>query len=148
MLNRLFYSAGSWTAIGLLSGLYWREFTKMNEFTGDTMLSTAHTHALALGTLVFLAVLALAKVFPLAEKSGKLFALLYNVGMAFTVGTMLVKGTLQVLELPIATSAMWPGFSGLGHMILTGTWVYFFLVLRKAVRADAHSAAPADTVGV
>ena len=59
MLNRLFTSAAAWTAIGLLSGLYWREFTKLNEFTGETMLSTAHTHALALGTLVFLAVLGL-----------------------------------------------------------------------------------------
>ncbi len=143
MLNRLFTSAAAWTAIGLLSGLYWREFTKLNEFTGETMLSTAHTHALALGTLVFLAVLALAKVFPMAEKSTKLFALLYNIGLGFTVGTLLVKGTLQVLEMPIATSPMWPGFSGLGHMILAGTWVYVFLSLRKALKADHWDRSPA-----
>ena len=135
MLNRLFYSAGTWTGLGLLAGLYWREMTKFNEFTGDTSLATGHTHALALGPLVFLAVLALAKVFPIAEKSGKLFALLYNIGLGFTFGAMMVKGTLQVLEMPIATSAMWPGFAGLGHMILAGTWVYFFLILRKAVKA-------------
>ncbi|GAA4897926.1 DUF2871 domain-containing protein [Tessaracoccus lubricantis] len=147
MLNRLFLSAGTWTALGLASGLYWREMTKINEFTGDTMLSGAHTHALALGTLVFLAVLALAKVFPIAEKSAKLFTILYNTGLAFTFGSMVVKGTLQVLELDIATSAMWPGFAGLGHMLLTGTWVYFFLILRKALKVDAAQARDAATVG-
>ncbi|WP_052459791.1 DUF2871 family protein [Tessaracoccus massiliensis] len=147
MLNRLFFSAAAWTGLGLLSGLYWREFTKLNEFTGETMLSTAHTHALALGALVFLAALALAKVFPLAEKSGKLFALLYNIGMAFTFGAMVVKGTLQVLEAPIATSAMWPGFAGLGHMLISGTFVYFFIILRRAMKADATVGASAATVG-
>ena len=146
MLNRLFLSAGTWTALGLASGLYWREMTKINEFTGDTMLSTAHTHALALGTLVFLAILALAKVFPIAEKSAKLFTLLYNIGLALTFGSMVVKGTLQVLEAPIATSAMWPGFAGLGHMILTGTWVFFFVILGKALKADARQ--PPDTATV
>lgn len=137
MLNRLFFSAGTWAGLGLISGLYWREFTKINEFEGQTMLSTAHTHALALGMLMFLVVLALAKVFSIPEKSGKLFALLYNIGLGFTFGAMVVKGTLQVLELPIAESKMWPGFAGLGHMLIAGTLVYFFLFLMKAVKAES-----------
>jgi hypothetical protein len=29
------------------------------------------------------------------------------------------------------------GISGLGHMILTGAFVLFFLILRRAVKADA-----------
>lgn len=148
MLKQLYFSAGTWTALGLASGLYWREMTKLNEFTGDTMLSTAHTHAIALGTLVFLAVLALAKVFPIAEKSAKLFTLLYNIGLGFTFGSMVVKGTLQVLEVPLATSAMWPGFAGLGHMILTGTWVYFFIILGKALKADELRQREAANVGL
>lgn len=138
MLNRIFTAAAIWTALGLASGLYWREFTKLNDYTGDTMLSTAHTHALALGTLVLLAVLALAKVFPIAEKSAKLFVILWHTALGFTFGAMVVKGSLQVLELPIAESAMWPGFAGLGHMLLSGTFIYFFVILRRAMKlADA-----------
>lgn len=140
MLNRIFTAAAVWTALGMASGLYWREFTKLNDFTGETMLSTAHTHALALGTLVLLAVLALAKVFPIAEKSGKLFVTLWHVALGFTFGSMVVKGSLQVLEVPLAESAMWPGFAGLGHMLMAGTFAYFFVILRRAMKAGDAAA--------
>lgn len=143
MLNRLFTSAAAWTGLGLASGLYWREMTKLTEFTGHTQLSTAHTHALALGTIMFLVVLALAKSFDTAEKPTRLFTLLWNVGLGLTFGAMVVKGTLQVLGVDLATSPMWAGIGGLGHMVLTGTFVYLFVILRRAL-----SAAPAPaTVG-
>ena len=67
----------------------------------------------------------------------RLFALLWNVGLGLTFGAMVVKGTLQVLEIPLATSPMWAGIGGLGHMVLTGTFVYLFVILRRALIADA-----------
>mgnify|MGYP001170079069 CR=1 FL=1 len=143
MLDRLFASAAAWTALGLASGLYWRELTKLNDFTGHTQLSTAHTHALALGTLMLLVVLSLARSFALAEGPTKLFTLLWNAGLGLTFGAMVVKGTLQVLEIPLATSPMWAGIGGLGHMVLAGTFVYLFVILRRALVA---APAPA-TVG-
>lgn len=146
MLNRLFYSAGTWAGLGLLSGLYWREFTKINGFTGTTQLSTAHTHALAIGMLVFLVILALARTFDLPQRGMGLFTILYNVGVGLTFGIMVVKGSLQVLGAPIATSPMFSGFAGLGHMMISGSLVYFFLMLRKAVAA-ASTTTPA-TVSV
>ena len=135
MLNRLFTSAAAWTALGMGSGLYWREMTRFTDFTGDTQLSTAHTHALALGTLMLLVILALARAFSLPEKPTMLATLLWNVGLGLTFGAMVVKGTLQVLEIPIATSPMWAGIGGLGHMVLTGTFVYLFVILRRALVA-------------
>lgn len=146
MLNRIFFSAGTWAGLGLLSGLYWREFTKLNDFTGATQLSTAHTHALALGMLMLLAVLALAKTFNLPEKGMNLFILLYNIGVGLTFVMMLVKGSMQVLAMPFAESPMLSGFHGLGHMIVAGTLVHFFLMLMKAVRLE--SAKTPDTVSV
>ena len=145
MLHRIFTAAAVWTGLALASGLYWRELTKFNDFPrGDTMLATAHTHALALGTLVLLAVLALAKVFGIAEKSGKLFVTLWSVGLGLTFGAMVVKGTLQVLGVPLAESAMWAGIGGLGHMVITGTLVYFFVILRRALKTtDATATLPA-----
>lgn len=133
MLNRLFTSAAAWTALGLASGLYWRELTKLNDFTGPTQLSTAHTHALTLGTLVLLVTLALARTFSMEEKATKLFTILWNVGLGLAFGAMVVKGTLQVLEVPIATSPMWAGIAGLGHMVITGSFVYLFVILRRAL---------------
>ena len=106
MLNRILSSAAAWAALGLASGLYWRELTKLNDFTGDTSLSTAHTHALSLGMLVLLTVLALAKAFALPERPTKLFVLLWNVGVGLTFGIMVVKGSLQVLGVEFATSPM------------------------------------------
>ncbi|MDN5571327.1 MAG: DUF2871 domain-containing protein [Propionibacteriaceae bacterium] len=145
MLNRIFISAATWTGLGLISGLYWREFTKFTDFTGHTQLATAHTHALALGMLMLLAVLAVVRSLNLAEKPTKLFVTLWNVGLGLTFGTMIVKGTLQVLGIEFAESAMWSGIAGLGHMILTGAVIYFFVVLRRALRAFSE---PAATVAV
>lgn len=142
MINKLFTSAAVWTGLGLASGLFYREFTRQTEFTGVTQLSVAHTHALALGTTILLVVLALAKVFALgADRRLGLFLGLWNGGLALTFTMMLVKGSLQVLDHPLATSKMLAGISGLGHMILTGAFVLFFVILGRAVQTDA--AAPA-----
>lgn len=144
MLNRLSISAATWAGLGLLAGLFWREFTKMNGFTGITQLSTSHTHALAIGMLPMLAFLALARVYPLPEKGMKLFTLLYNVGVGLTFLMMLVKGALQVLKAPFADSAMLSGIHGLGHMVVAGSLVYFFLMLKKAVRTVSAEATTAN----
>ena len=146
MLDRIFYSAATWTGLGLAAGLYYREFTRQLDFTGQTQLSVAHTHALALGMLMLLAVLALAKVFPFEAQAIRLFTWLWNSALALTFGMLVFKGTLQVLGSPLAESKAIAGVSGLGHMLLTGTLVYLFLSLRKAMKAaDAAGAvAPAD----
>lgn len=93
--------------------------------------------------LVMLAVLALAKVFPLPEKGMNLFVLLYNIGVGLTFTMMVVKGSLQVLAMPLAESKMISGFHGLGHMIVAGSLVYFFLMLRKAVATASQGRVPA-----
>lgn len=135
MLNRLFVSAATWAGLGLASGVYWRELTKFLRYDGVTQLATAHTHALALGLLTLLVVMALARTFGTAEKATGLFTALWNVGLALTFGVMVVKGTLQVLGVAFASSAMWSGIAGLGHMILAGSLVYLFVILRRALRA-------------
>ncbi len=143
MINKLFTSAAVWTGLGLASGLFYREFTRQTAFTGGTQLSVAHTHALALGTTILLVVLALTRTFGLdADRRLGVFLGLWNAGLALTFVMMLVKGSLQVLGAPFATSPMLAGISGLGHMILTGAFVLFFVVLRRALKTDAAAAAP------
>lgn len=148
MLHRLFISAATWTGLGLASGLLYREVTKHYEFSGITQLSVAHTHALALGTTILLTVLALTKVFALAPKSVGRFLIVYNIGLTLTFGMLIVKGVLQVQGAAIAESPALAGVSGLGHMLLTGALIYFFIVLRRGVRsADSPEPTTATPAG-
>ena len=140
MIKKMFTSAAVWTTLGLASGLFYREFTRQREFTGFTQLAVAHTHALALGTILLLVALALTKVFGLdADRRLRWFLLFWNVGLALTFAMMLVKGSLQVLGAELADSPMIAGMSGLGHMILTGSFVLFFLILRRSLHAETGS---------
>ena len=38
----------------MIGGIFYREFTKFNNFTGETTLSVVHLHLFVLGTVVFL----------------------------------------------------------------------------------------------
>ncbi len=136
MLHRIFVSAATWAGLGLASGLYYREFTKSLGFHGFTQLALAHTHALALGTLFLLILLALAKSFALPARSVSILLLLWNIGLGITFGMQVIKGSLQVLAHPMADSAALAGIAGLGHITLTIAFVYLFMVLAPAVKAQ------------
>ena len=138
MLVSLYRSAAAWTAIGLASGLFYRDFTKARDFVGTTQLSIVHTHALALGMTVMLVLLALAKAFELSGDRRFGWAVrTWNVGLAITVGSLLTKGTMQVLGSASADSPAIAGISGLGHITLTVAAGLLFHSLGRAVRAAA-----------
>ena len=70
-MRKLKNAAHVYMVLGLLSGVFYREFTRFNDFTGKTQLSVVHTHVLALGMLAFLIVLALDKQFQLNTLRGR-----------------------------------------------------------------------------
>ncbi|MER6951948.1 DUF2871 domain-containing protein [Nonomuraea sp. NPDC000554] len=146
-MRKILNIAHVYMILGLVSGLYYREITKLTGFTGDTQLGVVHTHVLALGMLFFLIVLALEKLFALT--SSRLFGWffwIYNVGLALTVAMMLLHGTLTVLGHP--SGAAIAGVSGLGHILLTVGLILLFVTLGKRIPAKPASAgdpAPADT---
>ena len=129
-MKRIYYAALTCMILGLGSGLYYRELTKLNHFTGDTQLGLVHTHLLALGMLFFLVVLALEKMFTLtAGKLFKWFFWIYNLGLALTVAMMTIRGTLTVLG--ATTTPAITGVAGLGHVVLTVGLILFFINLGK-----------------
>ncbi|MFD9891167.1 DUF2871 domain-containing protein [Amycolatopsis sp. NPDC059027] len=141
-MKKLYYSVVVYTALGLIAGLYYRELTKANDFTGDTQLSVVHTHLLALGTLFFLIVVGLEKLFTLSAHR-KLFAWffwLYNVGTLWTVAFLVVHGTLTVLGKN--SGAAIAGMAGLGHILLSAGLVVFLILLHRGIfpRAKAEKA--------
>src|SRR5699024_2331271 len=113
-LTTLFWAAAAYMAAGLASGLYYRELTKGNDFTGFTQTSVMHTHLLTLGMLVFLVMMALEKIFMLSRsRAFTVFFWLYNAGLVVTVAMMGVHGTRTVLGLESGPALA--GISGLGH---------------------------------
>lgn len=135
-MKKIFNAAFAYMIIGVLAGLFYREFTKANDFPeGDfTQLGVVHTHLLTLGFIVLLLVLVLDKVFALSgTKLFSWFFWTYNVGIILTAGMMVWHGSLTVLGQE--SSAMIAGIAGLGHIALSVGMVLLFLALRKAIVA-------------
>ncbi len=134
-MKRLLNAAFIYMLVGVASGLFYREFTKMNDFAEGqfTQLGLAHTHLLTLGFIVLLIVLALEKVFGISS-SPKLFAWffwLYNAGVVLTSAMLIWHGSLTVLGQE--SNKMISGIAGLGHMLITAGMIVFFVALRRAV---------------
>lgn len=133
--RRLAVAAGAYTALGLLAGLFARTLTHGHDFTGPPQLWLGHTHLLALGMLVMLAVLVLERLFRLSDaKVFRWFEPTYHAGMVVTVGVLLVRGTLQVVATN-PTSAAVAGIAGLGHILLSIGLLVLMLALRSVLRA-------------
>ena len=119
----------------MAGGVFYREFTKFNQFTGVTALGKVHTHLFLLGMLVFLLVALFAGRLELEKQKGfALFMKLYNVGVPLTAVMMLVRGVTQVLALPLSrgASAAISGVAGVGHILPGVGLVLLLLSLRKA----------------
>ncbi|MDN5634422.1 MAG: DUF2871 domain-containing protein [Brevibacterium sp.] len=145
-MKKIFNAAFAYMIIGVLSGLFYREFTKANDFTegGFTQLSVVHTHLLTLGFIVLLIVLVLDKVFGLSgSKMFSWFFWTYNAGIILTAGMMVWHGMLTVLGQE--SSAIIAGIAGLGHIALSVGMVLLFLALRKAIVADRSVTADRST---
>lgn len=134
---------------GVASGLFYREFTKLNDFPAGqpTQLGLAHTHLLTLGFIVLLIVLLLEKAFGLSEHH-RLFAWFlgtYNTGVILTSAMLIVHGMLTVLGRE--SSAMIAGIAGLGHMFLTAGMVLLFIMLLRQVSAAGRARVVAASGG-
>lgn len=141
-MRRLYIASFAYMAAGVLSGLFYREFTKLNDFPegAPTQLGLAHTHLLTLGFIVLLIVLVLEKVFALARS--KLFGWffwLYNAGVVLTSAMLIWHGMLTVLG--EESSKMIAGIAGTGHILLTAGMILLFLALGRALKRDRSAGA-------
>lgn len=125
----------SYGVMGLVCGVYFREFTKIMGFTGITTLSKAHPHFLILGTMLFLIVALFSDRLDLEkDKTFALFMRIYNIGLPLTVLMMLIRGTLQVLGTPLSKglNASISGIAGIGHILLGVGFILLLVSLKKA----------------
>lgn len=122
----------------MAGGIFYREFTKFNDFSEVTVLGKVHTHLFILGMLVFMIVALFAANNNLKElKTFRSFVCIYNIGVPLTAAMMLVRGITQVLNLSLtsAANAAISGIAGIGH-ILTGTGIVLLLISLKKTAKD------------
>ena len=119
----------------MVGGVFYREFTKFNDFTGATALGKVHVHLFVLGMAVFLITALFADRRDLSRlRTYRAFLVIYNIGVPLTAVMLLVRGVTQVLGLSLSSgaSAAISGIAGIGH-ILTGAGVILLLLtLKKA----------------
>lgn len=136
-MRKLYIASFIYLIAGLAAGVFYRDFTRFNNFPEGqyTQLSVVHTHILTLGFLALLLVLALEKLFTLSNS--KLFGWffwLYNIGLVISTAMMITHGMLTVVGVEEVSKAI-PGIAGTGHIILSAGLVLLMLALGKSLKA-------------
>ena len=123
----------------MTGGVFYREFTKFNNFTEATALGKVHTHLFLLGMVIFLLTALFAAHHNLEEiKTFRIFMWVYNIGVPLTAIMLTVRGVTQVrgLSLSAGASASISGIAGIGH-ILTGTGIVLLILSLKKITPDS-----------
>lgn len=121
-----------------MGGVFFREFTKLNGFVGQTALGVVHTHYFLLGMVMFLLLMLLERSFSFTgPKTGRVLVA-YQVGLNLTAVMLAVRGAIQVLgiELSSGMDAAVSGVSGIGHILLGVSLVLLLLQVRRGVMAQ------------
>lgn len=130
-MKKVMNSALIYFIVAMVSGVFYREFTKMAAFSGNTTLGVLHTHLLILGTGV---ALLLAFVFKKEQPKNfnKLF-IAYNITFPLMILTMLLRGIVEVKEITLspALNASLSGVTGLSHIGMAVCLLLFLLEIRK-----------------
>lgn len=136
-MKRYMNTALLYAVFAMAGGVFYREFTKFNGFTGKTTLSVVHTHYFLLGMVFFLLLLLLEKNFSFTgAKTGRVLAA-YHIGLNLTAAMFVVRGLTQVLApaLSRGMDAAISGMAGIGHILLGVSMVLLLVQIRRSVTA-------------
>ncbi len=118
----------------MAGGVFYREFTKWNKFSGTTTLGKVHAHLFFLGMMMFMVVAAFAKNYDLQkQKTFRIFLYVYNIGVPLTVIMMMIRGITQVLNLSLSSAmdAAISGTAGIGHILVSIGIILFITTLKN-----------------
>lgn len=134
MEKRFINSALIYAVLAMISGVFYREFTKFSGFTGKTNLAVMHTHYFLLGMFIFL-------IFALLERNGlfphrkntNAIVIIYHVGLNITALGFLLRGLNQVwgTNLSTAMDASISGIAGIGHILFGVSLILLLVGIRK-----------------
>lgn len=137
-MKRYMNTALLYAVFAMAGGVFYREFTKFNGFTGKTTLSVVHTHYFLLGMVFFLLLLLLEKSFSFTSEKTRRVLVVYHIGLNLTSVMLVVRGVLQVLAPALSTgiSAAISGFAGIGHILSGVSMVLLLVQIRRKVSAE------------
>lgn len=127
MMKRYINYSIAYAVLAMIGGVFYREFTKMNDYTAWTTLSVVHTHYFILGMLFFLV---LGVVSTRVHFKSNRAVLFYNMGLNLTAIMLVVRGIVQALDLNVV-SAFISGVAGVGHILLGISLVMILLDIKK-----------------
>ncbi len=136
-MKRYMNAAFLYAVLAMAGGVFYREFTKFNGFSGRTALGVVHTHYFLLGMVFFLLLLLLEKNFSFTgAKTGRILAV-YHAGLNLTAVMFVVRGVTQVLGTPLSSGmdAAISGMAGIGHILLGVDLVLLLLQIKRSVAA-------------
>lgn len=140
-MKKLINTSFLYLILALAAGVFYREFTKFNGFTGKTTLGVIHTHLFVLGVLLFLILALFANSRPdiLENSRAKTFYIMQNISLILFSAALLVRGIMQVLniQLSAAANSAISGIAGITHIMLTISLVLFFLLLKSVSKEAA-----------
>ena len=133
MIKRCANLALVYAVIAMIFGVFYREFTKFNHFTGQTSLSFLHTHYFMLGMFFFLALMLAEKVFSFSDRSTGTLLAVYQLGLNITGIGFRARRLIQIQGSPLSRGldASISGVAGIGHILLGVCIVLLLLKIRK-----------------
>ena len=91
-MKRYMNAALLYAILAMVGGVFYREFTKFQGFTGKTTLSVVHTHYFLLGMVFFLMLLLLEKDFSFTGAKTGRAVLVYHIGLNLTSVMFVLRG--------------------------------------------------------
>lgn len=134
-MKRYMNMALLYAVLAMAGGVFYREFTKFNNFVEKTTLSVVHTHYFLLGMVFFLLLLLLEKNFSFTgAKTGRVLTA-YHMGLNLTAVMLIVRGVAQVLvpELSSGIDAAISGVAGIGHILLGVSMILLLVQVRRSI---------------
>ena len=137
-MKKLYYSAFTYLILALLTGIIWREITKILDVHTNTPLGSVHTHLFALGFMLFLILIIFEKLLSItADSKFTIFFVFYHIGLGLTASCMFVRGLTSILVekgdfiLSDGLDSSISGMAGMGHMAVTVGLIILMLILKK-----------------
>ncbi|MBB5264667.1 hypothetical protein HNP82_001795 [Catenibacillus scindens] len=134
-MKRYMKMALLYAVLAMIGGVFYREFTKFNGFTGKTALGVVHTHYFLLGTVFFLLLLLLEKSFSFTGTMTGRILVIYHIGLNLTSVMFVIRGVFQVLGTSLSSgmNAAVSGIAGIGHILLGVSLILVLIQIKRRV---------------
>lgn len=114
--------------LSLISGVFYREFTKYYGYTSYTTLSVVHTHLFMLGTVFLLIIYLVTKILDIKILKA---IYVYVMGLLLMSISMLINGIFDVIKGSAYSNTILVGISGISHLMIGVGVIWIIYAIKK-----------------